>query len=139
MSYAGQANQYRDMEVLSASPGQLVVLLYENLLVNLRRCRMAVETGNAEVRSQLLARSHAVLLELLVTLDREKGGSVAAELSALYTFMLGELLDQRFKPDAVKLDRVAKLVEELRDAFAEVAKSSTPAGSVPAFAQQAGV
>ncbi len=118
MSYTSQAAAYREMEVLSATPGQLVVILYDHLLVSLRRARLAVDAGNFEMRSSTLEKCRAILTELLVTLDEERGGSIARELSGLYTFILAELVDVGVRPDVVRLDRLTAVVTELREAFA---------------------
>ena len=127
MSYSRQATRYRETEVLTATPGQLVVLLYDHLLVSLRRARAAMEAGDAEQQGDQLEKSRNVLTELLVTLDRERGGEVAANLSALYSFLLGELVQVGVRGDVARLDRVTHMIGELRDAFAQL--SATPAAA----------
>jgi len=124
MSYQKQASRYRETEVLTATPGQLVVLLYDHLLLSLRRARAAMEAREFEAQSDNLERGRVVLTELLVTLDRERGGEVAANLGALYSFLLGELVQVGVRADVNRLDRVTRMINELRDAFAQV--SSTP-------------
>lgn len=122
MSYANHAAQYQEVAVRSAAPGQLVVMVYDHLLLNLRRARLAVVEGNIELRMTSLDRARQALGELLATLDHERGGEVAGQLSALYTFIFGELADLGLHPDAERLDRLAGIVSELRDAFATVAQ-----------------
>lgn len=121
MSYNTQAAQYREVEVLTASPAQLVVILYDHLLVNLRRAHIAMEAGNVEMRSTLLGKARLVLSELLSTLDREQGGEIADHLSGLYAFLFNELVDLGSRPDTARLERVTGMVGELRDAFAQIA------------------
>jgi flagellar protein FliS len=129
MSYAAQASRYREMEVLGASRGQLVVLLYDHLLVSLRRARLAADSGNVELRTASLDKCRAVVSELLVTLDFERGGELARNLSALYTFLLSELVDVGVARDASRLDRLTEgVVAELRDAFVQVA-ATAPVGA----------
>ena len=127
MSYSRQATRYRETEVLTATPGQLVVLLYDHLLVSLRRARVAMEAGDNDVKSDHLEKARNVLTELLVTLDREKGGEVAANLGALYSFLLGELVQVGVRGDVARLDRVTHMIGELRDAFAQL--STSPAAT----------
>jgi flagellar protein FliS len=127
MSYGKQAARYRETEVLTATPGQLVVLLYDHLLVSLRRARAAMEAHDDEVRSENLEKSRDVLTELLVTLDGERGGEVAANLGALYSFLLGELVQVGVRSDVQRLDRVTHMIGELRDAFAQLAASPATA------------
>lgn len=121
MSYASQAAVYREMDVMSASPGQLVVMLYDHLLVSMRRARVAMEARNVEQRVKLLDKSRSILSELLVTLDHEKGGDVAKNLSALYTFLLSEMVDVGIRSDVRRLERLTAIVADLRDAFATIA------------------
>lgn len=127
MSYSAQATRYRETEVLTATPGQLVVLLYDHLLLSLRRARTAMEARDAERQGEWLEKSRNVLTELLVTLDRERGGEVAANLAALYSFLLGELVQVGVRADMARLDRVTHMIGELRDAFAQVSSAATAA------------
>ena len=128
MSYARQASRYRETEVLTATPGQLVVLLYDHLLLSLRRASVAMAGKDFELQGECLEKSRNVLTELLVTLDREKGGEVASNLAALYSFLLGKLVQVGVRSDVARLDRVMRMIGELRDAFAQV--SATPATAV---------
>ena len=121
MSYSRQATRYRETEVLTATPGQLVVLLYDHLLLSLRRARAAMDSRDLGLQSESLEKARNVLTELFVTLDRERGGEVAANLGALYSFLLGELVQVGIRSDAARLDRVAHMIGELREAFAQVA------------------
>ena len=123
MAYSRQATRYRETEVLTATPGQLVVLLYDHMLASLRRARVAMEARDADLQSECLEKGRAVLTELLVTLDREKGGEVAANLGALYAFLLGELVQVGVRSDVPRLDRVTNMIAELRDAFAHASAS----------------
>ena len=132
MSYSRQATRYRETEVMTATPGQLVVLLYDHLLVSLRRAKVAMEAGEAVVKSDNLEKSRNVLTELLVTLDRERGGEVAANLAALYSFLLGELVQVGVRGDVARLERVTRMIGELRDAFAQLSATPAAAAAQPA-------
>ena len=120
MSYAQQSTRYREMEVLSASPGQLVVILYDHLIASLRRARLGIEDTNVEQRVAYLDKSRAAVTELLVTLDEAKGGAIATNLRSLYSWILSELLDIGMRPDVHRLDKVIAIAGELRDAFAQI-------------------
>jgi flagellar protein FliS len=124
MSYSKQAARYRETEVLTAAPGQLVVILYDHLLLSLRRARVAMDARDTEAQGVSLEKGREVLTELLVTLDRERGGEVASNLAALYSFLLGELVQVGIRRDTARLDRVTHMIGELRDAFAQLSTSS---------------
>lgn len=129
MSYAAPISQYQEVAVRSASPGQLVVMVYDHLLLNLRRARLAVEQGNVELRVTSLDRARQALGELVATLDHERGGELARQLSGLYAFLLGELADIGMRPEAARIDRVVAMTTELREAFASIASASTTGAS----------
>jgi flagellar protein FliS len=128
MTYKAQAAKYQETEILSASPGRLVVLLYDQLIVSLRRTRAAIEAGNIEQRCAAMNKSRDILMHLLGTLDREKGGEIASRLSGLYAWMIQELLDVSRSPGVARLDRVLRVAGELRDGFAQAAERAEPAG-----------
>ena len=120
-SYA-TARAYRETEVLSAPPGRLVVITFDGVLASLgsrpRRHRRCRTTRSRWPRS---TRRAALLCQLLTSLDRERGGDIAARLFSLYLFVLGELLEISMRPDLARLDRNISLVRELRETFDQIA------------------
>ena len=129
--YAGQAARYRDNDLSSASPGRLVVLLFDQIVLSVRRARMALDAGQIELRATQILRASEMISELRVSLDHEQGGTIATNLDALYGYVRSELLEANRRQDAAALDRVLVIVTELRDAFAQVV-ASTPAGPLAA-------
>jgi len=129
--YGGHAARYRDTDLASASPGRLIVMLYDQILLSLRRARVAMDAGQIETRAVQIVRASDMITELRVSLDHEQGGKIAANLDALYSYMLAELLDANRRQDPVPLDRVLVIAAELRDAFGQVV-SSAAASAQPA-------
>ena len=127
--YAAQAARYRDAELLSASPGQLVVMLYDKMLVTLRRARAACEARRIEERCEAIVKVMDMVTELRLALDHAQGGAISAQLDALYAFMLRELLDANRQQRTDKIDVVLRIASELRDAFAQIVASG--AGALP--------
>jgi flagellar protein FliS len=128
MSYS-QANVYREREVLSASPEKLVVMAFDHVLVNLRRARMALEAGNIELRAQALGKAREGIMELLVSTDSDRGGEIAGNLRAVYSYALGEFLAVGRTRDISQLDRITAVLRNLRDAFATIASERSVASS----------
>jgi flagellar protein FliS len=121
MSYANGTSAYRQVEVLSASPAQLVIIVYDYLLVQLCRAARGIETNDIELRSDALSRANAAITELLNGLDIERGGTIGPQLNGLYMFYLGALIDIGRKNDIKLLNRIRTQISDLRSAFAEVA------------------
>jgi flagellar protein FliS len=130
MSYS-QANVYREREVLTASPEKLVVITFDHVLVNLRRARVAIEAGNIERRVQALTKAREGVMELLTSVDVERGGQVAQNLLALYSFTVREMFEVGRTKDVAKLDGVVTVIGNLREAFATIAAEPKVA-AVPA-------
>jgi flagellar protein FliS len=122
MSYAAHAANYRELEILSASPERLVVVLFEHLVVQLERARLGAERGDLELSVAGVTKANAIVGELLATLDFEQGGEIAARLADLYQFLLVELLDQTRKRDPERLRRLAGIAATLRDGFVGAAE-----------------
>jgi flagellar protein FliS len=136
MSYGAfgkQATQYREMQVLAATPGELVLMVYDHLLVQLLRAQQSPGVPGIAARSDALEKARGALGELLITLDRDKGGAMASQLASLYSFLLGELSTLGIRPDPRRFERVTHIVRELRDAFAH----AVDAAPLPAHANRA--
>jgi flagellar protein FliS len=121
MSYASQTTSYREMELHAASPERLVVLTFEQLVVNLERARIAMERNDIELRVTALRRARGLVGELMATLDFDKGGPIANQLADLYQFMMYELVDIGQRGDLVTLKKLVKIATSLRDGFTAAA------------------
>ena len=117
MTYAARTASYRETEVLTAPPARLVVMLFDHLVVQLHRTRIAMENQDIALRVQSLGKARAVVGELLGTLDFEKGGAIAQHLAAMYTFMLEQMIDVGIKNDVARIAKLTFMATELRDGF----------------------
>lgn len=122
MSYATQTSSYREMEIHAASPHKLVVILFEHLVVNLERARIAMERNDIEMRVTSLRRARDIVTELLGTLDFEQGGALANQLADLYQYMLYELVDIGKRGDLYVMRKLVSVATLLRDGFVGAAE-----------------
>ncbi len=112
---------YLQQAVLTASPGQLVVMLYDGACRFLTQAAYAMREGDVAKAGQRLSRAEAIIEELLVTLDLEQGGEIASRLQGLYVFHLRHLSEARMEQDPGKVDQVRTHLAELRESWAAVA------------------
>jgi flagellar protein FliS len=112
---------YRSSSVMTASPGQLVVMLYDGAGRFLRQAEIAAAEGAWSHASDRLDKADAIVDELLVTLDTAQGGQIAERLQGIYVFCKRLLIEARVDRDAGKIRRTASLLSDLRDAWAEIA------------------
>lgn len=116
--YASTAARYRDAELASATPGQLVVMLFDKCLLTVRRAEAAFAAGDIEARVEHVSKAADMVTELRGSLDFEAGGAISTQLDALYAFVLRELFEATTRRDAARLGPVLRVMGELRDAFA---------------------
>jgi flagellar secretion chaperone FliS len=120
-TYAGnQTAAYRQQAILTAPPGRLVVMLYDGCLRFLFQSAHAMREGDRQTSLQRMRRAEAIIDELTVTLDHDRGGVIASRLHGIYAFSRRQLLDAWREGDADKIDEVSGLLSELRDAWAEI-------------------
>ena len=130
MAYGNHAQEFRKNAVLGASPAQLVVMLYDGALRFIEAGRAAMRAHNLDRQNEALQRAQKIIAELLGSLDRVQGGEIAANLDALYHFVLDRLVEANIRDDETLLDVAAKPLRELREAWAQVA-AAAPAAAAP--------
>lgn len=125
-------DEYRKQSVSSASPVQLVVMLYDAAIRNAELGRIAMEGGRIQEQNDHLLKTQRILSELSCSLDMQQGGEVAQNLLGLYTYCLNQLTSANIddKPEPVR--EVVKILENLRDAWRQIAESQNEEGAVAA-------
>ena len=138
MPYQNAYSAYQKNNVTTASQGRLVVLLYEGAVknltgaVNLFEADGTLKTANIEKFGKLLQKTQAIITELQVSLDMEKGGDIAKNLMALYIFFNQEILNASINKDKEKINSVLKMMNDLLESWRTVANSTAnaPAATV---------
>jgi flagellar protein FliS len=112
---------YRNQEVLTASPAQLVAMLYERAMRALRDAIRAIEAGDIEARWKQNNLAIDIITHMWGTLDMERGGEMSSNLSNLYRFMLKRLADVDAKNDPKAAQDVIGLIEPLHASWRQLA------------------
>jgi flagellar secretion chaperone FliS len=116
-----RATAYKAQSILTATPGQLVVMLYDGCHRFLHQAAHAMRDGDIAVAGNRLSRAEAIIDELLTSLDLEQGGVIASRLQGIYVFCSRHLAAARAERDAAKIEQVSELLGELRESWAQVA------------------
>ena len=112
---------YRQTQVKSRTPLELVVMLYDGVLGHLDVARTAVERKDIPTRRDALSRALAILSELQSTLNVEQGGDIALALDDLYGYSTRRLMQAAIDNDVTPIDEVRRLLEGLRDSWRSIA------------------
>jgi flagellar protein FliS len=118
--YRVVAENYRESEVLSATPTELTVLLYEQLLADLKAAAISLRSNQPEIARNKSQHASDVLLELLNSLNFDLGGEVSERLDAIYRYMLSTVSKAVRAQNPASLDHVSDLVDDLLDAWRTV-------------------
>ncbi len=127
MSLAAYQNS-QDLSVLSASPVQLVRMLYTGAITAVQTARENLQNGDIRGRSKQITKACSIIEELTLSLDKERGGNVAKDLNELYVYMHQRLIQANIEQEMAPLVEVQKLLETLLEAWRQV-PDETPAGN----------
>ncbi|MEJ2662919.1 MAG: flagellar export chaperone FliS [Spirochaetia bacterium] len=119
-------HSYRETQIKTATPGKLIVMLYDGAIKNINLALEKIEKKYQayEQVSNFIIRAQDIITELMVSINFEKGGEIAKNLFSLYMYMNRKLLDANIKKDQKALEEVKKHLVELRSAWAEIANKA---------------
>jgi flagellar protein FliS len=125
MVATGYARTYRANAILTASPGQLVLMLYDGALKAIALAREGFkipvdDPKRIEVINQQLLKAQAILSELQNGLNLDAGGEFAQTMNRLYDYHNRRLLEANIRKQEEPVIEVERLVRELRDAWAQM-------------------
>lgn len=111
---------YLRMQTATASPGELIAMLYDALLRNLSRAEGGLDTRDIETAHHSLLKAQDIVLELMSSLDLDaegEAGTIARQMAPLYEYMYRRLLDASMHKETEPIAEVRRLVMPVRDAW----------------------
>jgi flagellar protein FliS len=125
MSAVSLRTRYLGDAISTASPQQVLVMLYDRLTLDLERAQLALRDGRRDDAGGQLRHAQEIVFELLSSLqvDAWEGGP---RLAALYNWLVAELNQAMVKHDAGRVASCLQVVEPLRDAWRQAAASLSP-------------
>jgi flagellar secretion chaperone FliS len=93
--------------------GAILLMLYNTAIELLEEAKTALERSDLAAKGVHISQVHAILSELLASLDFEIGGELARNLESLYLFMLDQLMAGHIKNDPKSLDTVLSILRPL--------------------------
>ncbi|PJJ31179.1 flagellar export chaperone FliS [Lacrimispora celerecrescens] len=114
---------YKAQAVNTMTPGEMLGLLYDELLKRLTRAELALEKKDYALFDQSMQRSNDIVNYLKNTLDHKY--EISSELNRLYDFFLYEFSRISAGRNSKVIAEVRPLIVELRDAFKEAQRLSS--------------
>ncbi len=117
MAFNNARNQYLKTQIETASKEQLVVMLFDGILRFTEQARKAMRENSIEMCHTALMRAEAIVMELIVTVDKEKGGEIATNLLGLHAYAYNALVQCNLHKDESKIDEVQNIYRKLREGW----------------------
>ena len=120
-------NPYFEQMILSASPIELVRLLYQQAIASVVDAREHLREGRIRERGAAIRKAPAILAELMISLNPEYAPEMAENLRKLYCYMQERLLEAHMRQIDGPLEETGQLLTTLADAWRE---EESPASTV---------
>lgn len=115
----GYVNQYLTNTVQSASPEQLMLMLYDGAIRFVSLAIQAIDNGLIDKRAYYINKTSAIVSEFAATLDHSMNPKLAEDLDALYSYMLNRMMEANLKNDTAPLVEVKQMLSDLRRTWAQ--------------------
>jgi flagellar secretion chaperone FliS len=106
---------YQQNSVMTASPQELTLMLYNGCLKFIKLAKKAMADNKYEDKNTNMIKAQAIIQELRYTLDPDI--ELSASMAQLYEYMYNRLVEANMKNDTIVLEEVEGYVVELRDTW----------------------
>lgn len=128
------ASTYARVGLETGVPGadshRLIMLLYEGAILAIHQAQSHLQARNLSAKGASVSKAIQIIEEgLRASLDKKVGGAIAAQLDSLYEYMSQRLLLASVGNDPIAMAEVARLLTDLRDAWAALSDRKLPAAT----------
>ena len=109
---------YRRQAIMTASPVELIIMLYDGCRKAILLAQRAIEKNNPAEAHKQLTKAQDIIGELVTSLDMRY--EIAEQLLDLYEFILIQLAEINVKKDVALIPPILEIVESLRDTWQQV-------------------
>lgn len=117
--------QYQKNKILTATPSEVTLMLYEGAIKFCNIAIMGIEQNDMEKAHTNIMKTQRIIEEFRNTLDRKY--PVAEDFDRIYIYVLRRLFDANIKKDKEILEEVNVHLRSLRDTWKEVMKKCNKA------------
>ncbi len=125
------AAAYLKTQVETASPEQLVTMLYDGAVRFGEQAVDALGRDDSETFCARLGRVQDIVLELSASLDRERGGEISGNLASLYSYVYTRLVEADITRDVALVREALGIIRELREGWIGALENIRQPGASP--------
>ena len=116
--------------VIAASPHKLIVMLFEGAIVAINNAKAHMLAGQFEEKGRAVTKAVLIVDEgMRASLDKKAGGEIAANLDALYGYIIQCLMRANLRNEPALLDEALMLLTDLKTAWDAIGNTAQPAQS----------
>lgn len=120
-------NAYQRNAIMTASPAELTLMLYEGAIKFCNIGIMAIENKEMEKANTNLKKAQNIISELRASLDRKY--PVWEDFERVYEYIYRRLVEGNMKKDTEIVEDALKYIREMRDTWKEVMRLNRPENS----------
>ena len=114
------ANAYKAQQIMTASPEQLTLMLYNGAIRFVGEAIMAIDEGELEKSHNANMRAQDIVREFMCTLKMDM--EVSQGFYALYDYLEFRLIQGNLKKDKSMLQEARDMLIDMRDTWGEAMK-----------------
>ena len=113
-------NRYFEESILTATPLELVRMLYSRSVTLLGEAKDSLEAGRIAESTRATGQAYAIVSELMVALRPEAAPEIGPRLLKLYAYVQSRILEGQTKRSAEALGEAESIMRTLAEGWAEV-------------------
>jgi len=117
MPDGGRGQEYLQVQVRTASPDQLLLMLLDGAVRFVEGAREKMGCGEREAKGQLLMKAQNIVLELIQSLQPSVGEKLYANLIGLYKFIYRRLVEANLRDDLRSLEEALQILGQVRETW----------------------
>ncbi|WDV46128.1 flagellar export chaperone FliS [Clostridiaceae bacterium M8S5] len=110
-------NKYQQNSVMTASPQELTLMLYNGAIKFMKQSKLYIEKKDLQNAHNTNIKAQNIIQELNITLDMKY--ELSQGLRDLYEFILRVLIDANIEKKPELLDNIIPIVEDMRNTWQE--------------------
>ena len=114
--------QYQNCRIMTASPAELTLMLYEGAIKFCNIAQMAMEKKDYEKANVNMQKARNIIVELQTTLNFDY--PVAKDFDIIYSFIFERMTAANISKDPAVVDEILVQLRELRDIWRQVMKGA---------------
>lgn len=130
MNHPNGYGQYKQVQVNTASPGKLILLLYQGAIKSLKKALDLIDRQDFGGKGDAIIKAQDILMELNMALDHG-AGDVAHSLQQIYLYAYKRLVMANLEMDRDAINEIVGILENLYEAWEEAVQKTEGIVAVP--------